>query len=670
MSSSLPQRALSSCINVPVRKGSVRSLCALVPAEFAALGVVLIGAALVYNFTNLFAVNWFLHPDEHSYYVLGRHLFETGSLKMSDPRNQLFPIPVFTPAGAVPVRGEAAPWQGYGMFLLVAASFVLGDRGPFYVVPCLGVVAVAALFLLARELFDQRVALLGTVLFAFTFPMVYWSNMLFPQPAALAFFLGGLYLLARVVQRRRGGVTLYISASLCFACATWLRYDHLLFVLLLTPVFVIHRRSFDCRLAALAIASYVALLVPILLLNVDVYGTPFGVGYTALQGAAPAMQAQQGDLLTTVTSKLEEAYSISFGGGLGRDWTRGWRNAGDWVFGLYPSVVALGGLGLACSLLRGRARGFSLAMLLICFVWGYYILTGGFWGEGRGYYGTNYVRYLLPVWAFLSVHSAVALSCLSARLKAPLSVAALAVFLLTAAWSSVQPIMSPNFGFLNTVAAKERNYDVQNLLTSLPDESVIVSNLYPKYIVGHSVFDVEMIGRYSQEAAGNGGPRATAILYIRQLLKLGLPVYLMEAPWHSTTYLDLETTLANAPGITLDTVSVLPRTAESEAVRLVRVIADCAAWYENIGDLLAGYGCRENSASNEGRTSDDQATQGEIECFLKARPDILEVYRENGWDTSPSGLRAIFDNWWGMTLERSPKLPDAVGEMDLGRRSH
>src|SRR5688572_3962315 len=179
---------------------------------------------------------------------------------------------VFTPLGYRPFSpdGTLVPIYPAGLPLLMAAFLgVMGENGPFYVVPALGAFLVWFTYLLGREATGSRtVAVLASAL-VLASPVVL-AHVMVPMsdvPAAAGWTLATLFILKQRPLEAGviAGLTLLIRPNLI--------------LLALVPVFAWRRKHQP-------LLRYAFGLVPgvfaILVINTALYGEPFTTGYGSL----------------------------------------------------------------------------------------------------------------------------------------------------------------------------------------------------------------------------------------------------------------------------------------------------------------------------------------------------------------------------------------------------
>ena len=195
------------------------------------------------------------------------------------------------PEGSTWKEDKIIPQRSFGIYFLLAPFQLLGMNGVTIFIALAGIITIIFFYLFARQFYDKHVAGLATVLFSFSFPMIYWSNMIFSNIPAVMFFMIGLFFVAKVDKEEK--LKDYILASLFFALSVWIRYEYIILVAFIIPFFIyrlynhlikknITKKELVQKTKFLTIAAivFIILLTPILALNKTVYGSAFSIGYT------------------------------------------------------------------------------------------------------------------------------------------------------------------------------------------------------------------------------------------------------------------------------------------------------------------------------------------------------------------------------------------------------
>jgi hypothetical protein len=131
--------------------------------------------------------------------------------------------------------GEITP-QFYPLYpVLLAAGYSLGGLiGELAVTPFLAILALVAVYLFARHLFSEKVALPTLWLLLISYPILWYSRYPNSEIAAMLFLFGGGWLLNLAFKHNSQGLVLL--SALIFEAAILTRVDNLLLIIPLTLV--------------------------------------------------------------------------------------------------------------------------------------------------------------------------------------------------------------------------------------------------------------------------------------------------------------------------------------------------------------------------------------------------------------------------------------------------
>ncbi len=470
---------------------------------------------VLFNLLNFSGNRWTLHPDDHDIYVFSKVLLTTGRLWYKTPYNEKFRTTAFQPGldryssggnDRFAVRAAYSP----GIYAVTAPGHLAGPYGPFFIVSSLGIMGVLFLYFFVREVFDRGTAMVAAVFLGSCAAYAYWSNMLFSNVPALAFFTGGLYFLAKTVSLP-GRRTYYFLAVIMFILSVWVRYDYILLVAVVGLVtLVAYRRNLNRRFAAqsglLALASALVVGVANFLMSGSV---------TGIKGAYGAAGKSTGEVVRYLPKLSLGAVA---------------RNAWMYIAWVAPIMVILGVLGAALVLLKKRS-GFAWMLLLIPLV--VLVLFGkstGFWGYGKNWLASSYTRYFLPVFMCLAVLAAV-FTVWAAR-KMPLKSAGATLVLILVALqlaASAYVLFGNQFGLTFTDRYNGNRKSVDAFFSAVPAGAVVIDlssdNYFRFVIVSRPVLNPSY---FPQEQAGT---RLAEI--IEELRAEGAPVYVINNPERS-----------------------------------------------------------------------------------------------------------------------------------------
>ncbi|MBI3963784.1 MAG: glycosyltransferase family 39 protein [Candidatus Kerfeldbacteria bacterium] len=504
---------------------------------------------VLYEATNIFGVNWLIHTDDSEYYTYARTL-ATGSgfdVTSDDPIH--FADPVFAPAGTLVLDGVVVPKRSYGMYFLAAAAYAIHPNAVFWFVPIFTLVGVVALAALLRGLTSRTTSLTVTIAYALSFPVVYWSNMLYPNVIALSLMILATYLLLRMVRSvNPPRLAAYLVLAGILALMMWVRYESAAFVVLLLPTVWLFRRNFQWRRLAAASVLLVVLCLPILALNVHFFGSPLSFGYTA-----PALADEDFSSATVTTQSAAPSFADTvigiyrrfFGHLLSPNWSIVSRNLSDWVVRLYPLLTALALAGLVALWHAKRERKQVLVLLPILVfaaVWVYNNAGGILWGYRTHSLGTSYIRYFMIGYLAMFLLTAFLLEFIRQRAPRRIAMATVIVVLAVLLGTDASYALRGSYSLVDTVALKREGFASNERAQRFPQDTVFVGSLQGKVIMDRPFLNPDRIPEDRR--------KETTLQYINQLLRSGRRVILAESPGHAT-FLDLASTVRASDRFTI-----------------------------------------------------------------------------------------------------------------------
>jgi hypothetical protein len=480
--------------------------------------------------------DWFFHPDERDAYTFSLNLYKKGTLTATENLNSKFQGSIFTPTGSTSHGNQILPGRSLGIYILEAPMFIFGDKGPFYLTPLMGIVCALYLYLMIKKSINTGTAVLVTIFFAFSPQFLFWNNMLFSNVPALAFLLAGIYYL--MYEQRK-----FILAGIFLASAIMLRYEFVFFVIIFLFFYVFYKNK-----GKWAVITHTPLIIVILLmlifiplLNKELYGSYLSFGYTQnafdqhLQRTINYQVDNKDSLLMTL-----KKYANRFGGQFADK--NFFKNENitlrQYILGFSPILVigTIVGVKPFIEIFRRKItyRYLFLAIFFMAFFSVvYFSSSNGYNGYGKGWLVGSYSRYLLLVIVFMSLTSGVLVKKLWDYGKISITFSLMFIYIIF----SINQFHNAPFGIDQVNEAKEQYFAVNNIATSLPKNSVIVSNFYSKAIISRPVLTPSLIPVSRDKIA------SATLTDINDLLKTKR-VYVFENPSHSS-YLNLENDLHN-----------------------------------------------------------------------------------------------------------------------------
>jgi hypothetical protein len=306
---------------------------------------------------------------------------ERGSFQHPVPYYGVYPENItiaFTPRDGAQYGGYIVPKYSLGMFIFSVPFAFLFKNFLLVYMPIMAVLVVVALYIFARDMFNERVALTSAI-FAFVLPTIWVcaNEILYGDlPACFFFLLGIIYL------NRKS----YTLSALLFSISVAFRYPQLMLVAL-AYLFEIWR---GMSLRNLVSSGMIGIIpaIPLVLLNKDLYGSYLTTGY----------QVEAANVQAVLGSDVAKSFAIQFR----PDFI--YQYASMYIFG----VLALLFLGIFLGLRKNRPS-FAIVSFVITFL---YYGSHSSWGLNTYAINAAILRYLLiplllliPVFANYIIHT-------------------------------------------------------------------------------------------------------------------------------------------------------------------------------------------------------------------------------------------------------------------------
>lgn len=400
----------------------------------------------------------FVSPDENAYYFFSRTYAETGRLFTVEPLN-LQLGDVLAPRSILALGGRLVPGGFAGLpFLYGGLARTFGTWLLPFLTPLLAAASVIAWAAVCHKLFGGRVGWWSGMLLALHPAWwLYAARGFMPNVPFTALLIAcAFFLLVRpvswlLVRAKRKDIS-WIDpavAGLALGSALLIRTVEAPWVLLaLAGVAVWKRRAVTRLIAVPFMCAFLFALVPLPLLNHDLYGAWNMTGYTAgsaqtlpeewagLEAERVAMQA-----LPSWRAALNAAVAPAFPFGIHP--RRMATEITNYGLLLFWWMTALSAAGLFLSL-KGKKDQTRIGYIVVtAFVAAWLVVLYGSWGfsdnpdPAKITIGNSHVRYWLPVFVLLTPLAATAIEAALGRLKdgRPRQVAAAALVLALAGLS-------------------------------------------------------------------------------------------------------------------------------------------------------------------------------------------------------------------------------------------
>jgi hypothetical protein len=147
-------------------------------------------------------------PDENLALIFSKLIAEDSSLVWHSEMNEKYNVSYFKPRNSIDIGGNnyIGPYVGFQMLLATARLYGFLD----YIVPLAGCIGVLFLYLLVRNIFDEKTAIIAALLWGLNPSYVFFSNTYYSNIPAVTFSIIALYCFHKGIQT---GKNTYIGCA-------------------------------------------------------------------------------------------------------------------------------------------------------------------------------------------------------------------------------------------------------------------------------------------------------------------------------------------------------------------------------------------------------------------------------------------------------------------------
>ena len=499
---------------------------------------------IFYSWTTLTNSQSLIHVDDREIWLVSHNIYKNHNLTYEEPLNKFLEHKVFNTFETVFVDDKIVPRRALGIYFLVAFGFLFGENGPFFLISILGLACSIFFYLLTKNLFDKKIALLSTVLLSSSFPIVHWSNMLFNNMPAFSLYIIGLFFFSEVLVKKKNKIIFYLLSSIFFSLSIWIRYEYLVFVLFLIVWILKDRKSINFKYLVISTIVMITILFPILLLNNYLYKSPFLVGYSVKSNNQVKEQISYTEkqllkLITRTISGMKSTFKTFLSKLFKINTDIVFHNFKNFIFNLFPQILpfALFGIIHALKSKNKNIINFTIYAIFVLIFWMFYIMRGyGFGGESA-IAGASMIRYLFITYSCTILFSIYLIFKLLNRLPERLIYFITILIIIVSILNTINLSFFGTLGMVKTHEIKKNINKIDTAIKGLPSNSIIVNDTF-NYAIGirnRKVFDMSMIYSPAIIDIDSLNPKTNdyevvsiTIKYIKILLDLNYPVYVLE----------------------------------------------------------------------------------------------------------------------------------------------
>lgn len=335
----------------------------------------------------------FIAPDESNTFHIAERLVEQGTVYIDSPLNERFDVEIFRGRHFAKVRDKKyTAFNSIGLTLVIALGMKM--RITYFILPFLSSLAVIGIYLIVREVANEKAALLAALFYGLFPSNIYHANLLFDAVPAFAMLLLSLGLL--LVSFRRPSHILTLLSGICLGITFLLRQSMAIYIFLILVFAVLNHRSLKWAkwLSYFGGAACVALFT--IGVNKVVYGSAMASGLTVGSGATPfqALFPEQ-DIMSI------------------------FKSLGIYLLLYVHLLFLLGAAGVVLFYKRYRSRKNRLFLLLMStmafislFIFGSRSRT---WGFKDFYISGSMARYYLAIYVFFIIFASIFVVFLARR---------------------------------------------------------------------------------------------------------------------------------------------------------------------------------------------------------------------------------------------------------------
>lgn len=233
---------------------------------------------VVYSFLPLFhtALSKFNFPDEQVNHFFASLYSQTGELSYSEELNEVA-HGIIRMRGTVYLEGEITPVRFLGFAVISGTVGVISPEAMRFITPLLAIIGAIFLYLLLRDLFNKRIALLSFLLVLIMPPFWFWGTWtMLENVAACSMLIISLRYFFKLLET--GDARHYILWGLFLGLSLFIRADYVLFAIPLLIILLWNRRRIKWAYVSLSAFFFMAALGPFFILNAQLYGSPLITG--------------------------------------------------------------------------------------------------------------------------------------------------------------------------------------------------------------------------------------------------------------------------------------------------------------------------------------------------------------------------------------------------------
>jgi len=328
-------------------------------------------------------------PDETLALFFSKQIAEKSSFSWHSDLNEKYNVTFFKPRLSIDVgdNNYIGPYVGFNMLLAIARLYDLVD----FIVPITGLLGVFFIYLLGRNIFNEKVGILSAIIFGLNPTYVYFANLYLSNVPSVAFVLLSLYCFHKGLSNSKN--IFFGLAGLFAMYAMFIRTPEGIIFIVLIMGLIVAKMKFKQSLRLSNVTTLVITFFGLLLLwifssqsilsNSTIVPTNNGIHYQ----------------VTYLLNHLS-IYSDSF----------------RYYILFYPPLLfmlAFFGVSLCRFEKSYKKQIFLYTSILLCvLLFGLYGFRGETWGFGNSEIDSSMARYFIIIYSIFSIYTAYLLNIL------------------------------------------------------------------------------------------------------------------------------------------------------------------------------------------------------------------------------------------------------------------
>ncbi|HYK08316.1 MAG TPA: glycosyltransferase family 39 protein [Candidatus Eisenbacteria bacterium] len=342
---------------------------------------------LTYSWLSFTSQEKFTSPDENVNLFFIEKYSQTGKLSYYEPLNKIT-FGYTRPRNSVSVGDKVVPNGFTGMYVVYGTIATIIPQAILFITPLLSILGGLFLFVLTSAIFNKKVALISVLLLFTLPPYWFWSSMsMFNNVPATVFFIGGIGFLLQGFKKNRFGF--YLASALCFGLNEFFRFTDIIYLLPTIALCFFFKKQLNIKYLSIALIFYVMTIMPIFLINKELFGNFLSFGYTQ-------SNSTPGNFVDQFLGKIRLFLLPS---GFHPD--RIESNFFNYFISYIPfaSLLVLFGILYELFVKETKEVKFYVIYYLILSAWILiYYGSGIYWGINNFSMDASYIRYFLPIY--------------------------------------------------------------------------------------------------------------------------------------------------------------------------------------------------------------------------------------------------------------------------------